>query len=363
MKFKQQLLSWYEKNEKWADISFFLGGFLFDIITLSEIDDVFSLGQQFVYLLLTGGIIYYEFLIKNTIRILPGWLENYWDYRRPLFHFLLGSLLSIYSLFFLMSSSLFSSLLFVLILLIIMVANELKTVQEKDLNIKVGLHALCSFCFLSIVFPIILGFVGYLPFALALSTVGILLYLLTRYLRKRKPDLKTLNREFLIPGYGVLAMVLVCYFLGWMPPVPVSVKTMGIYHKIEKKEGVYHLYHEKSFWKFWQNGDQDFKAIPGDKVYFFLSIYSPARFQDSVYLVWSYKDPKRGWSKSDRLPMTITGGRKMGYRGYAVKENYTPGDWRVSIQTTDSREIGRLYFTISPDEPQGGERNFKLELK
>ena len=41
--------------------------------------------------------------------------------------------------------------------------------------------------------------------------------------------------------------------------------------------------------------------------------------------------------------------REHGYRGYTVKSNYQPGDYRVQIETTDGREIGRIGLTVEDD--------------
>jgi hypothetical protein len=363
VKLKEKLINWYEKNERKADLGFFMGGFLFDIITLSDIDDTLGLLQQLLYLMITAFILHYEFLVKYRFKILSQKMEAYWVYRRPVFHFFLGSLLSVYSLFFLKSSSIFSTFIFVILLLVIMVANEFKSVQEREVNTKVSLHVLCLFCFLSIVYPIILGFVGLFPFFLSVTTVAVIMIGIAHHLKKKKPDLKTLNGQFLIPGFSVLGLVVLCYLMGWMPPVPVSIKSMGVYHRIEKEGSKYALYHQKPKWKFWQTGDQDFIAVPGDKVYFFARIYSPAKFNDSVFLHWYFKDSKRGWQSTDRLPLTIVGGRKEGFRGFTVKQNYKAGDWRVSVETTDSREIGRLYFNIATFDIPPQDRQFQKELQ
>ncbi|UXR64808.1 DUF2914 domain-containing protein [Bdellovibrio bacteriovorus] len=107
------------------------------------------------------------------------------------------------------------------------------------------------------------------------------------------------------------------------------------------------LSYETPSWQFWQRGDQNFQAEPDDKIYFFAQIFSPARFSDSVILHWYYKDPVRGWQTTDKIPMTIAGGREGGYRGFASKQNYSEGRWRISVETTDGREIGRIYFDVT----------------
>lgn len=350
---KQGLLKFYEDNESKVDIAFFLGGFLFDIFTLSDIDDPFSILQQVVYLLILGSILYFDFLGLHGFFKVPTRLEKIWSYRQLVLHFLLGSLLSVYSLFFLKSASLWSSLIFILLLLGLMIANEMKRVQKSDIDIKIGLYVICVFSFFSMTIPVLLGFVGIFPFLLSVALTALALYGVFKLLHHRIQDQKLLQRRLLAPGAGVLVLFVLFYLAGWIPPVPLSIQNMGIYHLIEKSEGQYIASHENPPWKFWNKGDQDFQAAPQDKIYFFAQIFSPARFSDSVILHWYFKDPRQGWQTTDRIPMAIAGGRKGGYRGFASKQNFSEGDWRISVETTDGREIGRIYFTVTklPEAP------------
>lgn len=355
---KERLLEYYEKNETKIDIGFFLGGFLFDVVTLSDIDDPLSIVQQVVYLLIIGSILYYDFLNIHGFANISARVEKYWDYRQIAVHFLLGSLLSVYSLFFLKSASIFSSIVFVLLIMAIMVANELKSVQKSAVDLKVGLYVICLFAFFSMTVPVILGFVGLVPFLLSMGLTALILYGVYRLLQKRVQNTRLLLRTLSLPGGSVLAIFLALYLIGWIPPVPLSVQNMGVYHMIEKVDGSYIVSHERPWWKFWQTGDQDFKAEPGDKIYFFAEIFSPARFSDSVTLHWYYKDPRQGWLSTDRIPMRISGGRANGFRGFAIKQNYAEGESRVSVETTDSREIGRIYFDVTRSPTASSERVF-----
>lgn len=346
-----------------TDIAVFLAGFAFDFFTLSEIDDLFSITQQIVYLAFIGVILYFEFLESMGLSAVHEKLKRLWQYRRFAVHFLLGSLLSLYSLFFLKSSSLFSTGIFTLILVGLLIANELKRVQKSDVDLKVGLYIVCLFSFYSILIPILLGFVGQIPFWLShlatSATIAFIFWLLTR----RILDRKFMLRKLVAPGVGTLAVFMAFYLFGWIPPVPLSIEELGVYHGVEKSGNQYILYHERPYWKFWQNGDEDFVAEPGDKIFVFTRIFSPARFSDSVFVHWMYKDPKLGWQSTDRIPMRITGGRKGGYRGFAVKQNYAPGEWRVSIETTDGREIGRMYFTVTKTVMANPAREFVKDVR
>lgn len=359
-KIKSQLLEYYEKNETKADIAFFLGGVLLDIFTLSDIDDPISILQQVLYLASVGSILYFDFLGHCGVWAVPPRLEKIWNYRQLIVHFLMGSLLSMYSLFFLKSSSFFSSIFFVLFLVALMVANEMKAVQKSEVNLKVGLYVICLFSFFSMMYPVLLGFVGWLPFILSAATTAVVLFGVFKLIERKITDRKMIVRALVAPGLSVISLFVVFYLLGWIPPVPLSVQSMGVYHRVEKRLDKYELYFEKPWWKFWQTGDQDFLAEPEDKIFFFARIFSPARFDDSVILHWMFYDLKRGWQTTDKIAMRVTGGRKGGYRGFTTKQNFLEGDWRISVETTDGREIGRYYFSVTKAPQTNPERAFSV---
>ncbi len=74
---------------------------------------------------------------------------------------------------------------------------------------------------------------------------------------------------------------------------------------------------------------------------------------------WYLKDGARGWTLQDSIPIKIVGGREQGFRGYGFKSRYQAGEWKVQVETTDAREIGRVYFSleIGPEAP----RSFTIE--
>jgi hypothetical protein len=148
----------------------------------------------------------------------------------------------------------------------------------------------------------------------------------------------------------VSGLFLAFYLAGLIPPVPIAAKTLGIYHRVEHVGDRFIVSYEPSFWRFWRHDDEAFGAEPGDIVHVFFAIYSPTRFDDTVFVRWSLKDPAQGWQDSDRIPIHITGGRREGFRGFATKQNFSDGDWRVLVETRDGREISRLHFTVTRRE-------------
>jgi hypothetical protein len=360
MSLKNSLLQFYHRHEMKFHISFFMLGFVFDYFAAEEIDHLFVILQQAFYLFIIAWILTAEHLVQSG-RWQIQKLERLWQYRGLVLHFFLGTLLNLYSFFFLKSASLFNSVVFVILLILLIVGNEMPRVRQSGVNIRWALWALCLFSYFTILFPLILGFVGWFPFLLSATATILVLYLHLRWMMSRQPEFRTLAREFLQPGILVVAVFIGLYFLRLIPPVPLALKNMGIYHGLEKKEGHYILSHERSWWKFWQKGDQDFYARPGDVIYFFTQVFSPAHFSDEVSIRWLYQDPKRGWMSSDAVRMQINGGRKDGFRGFSLKKNYQPGSWRIQVETTDGREIGRMYFDVIPDLTSG-ERQWTQEI-
>lgn len=348
---KKHILEFQERHETSLEVLFFIGGFAFDAIMVSEIDDPFALIQQAVYLFVIAMLIHFEILYRLHKWRPPSWLNKPWHFRNLLLHFFLGTLLNIYSLFYIKSASFLNSLIFLALMACMILANELPMVKKSKVGFKVGLFSICLFSYLSILFPLALGYVGWIPFGLSLASTLALFYLQFRLLQKKLADRRLLMKATLFPEISIMVVFVFFYFMGWIPPVPLSVKQQGVYHNIEKKDGEYLLSAQPHlWWKFWQSSDQDFQAQPGDKIYYYGQIYSPARFSDQIYVQWSFQDAHGNWRLADRIPLKIVGGRKEGFRGYAVKSNYQPGSWRIQVETSLGQEISRLYFDVSAAE-------------
>ena len=229
--------------------------------------------------------------------------------------------------------------------------NEFKRFGKSQTQVHMAFLSLCLVSYLVSLAPIIIGFIGDIPFVAAIVGFSILAVLYYRIMKRKIGEHPRLLRSHITAPFATIGIVFTAlYFAHAIPPVPLSVSYMGIYHQVRKESGEYQLTYTRSRWKFWQHGDQTFRSRPGDSVFCFVRVFSPTRFKDLLQVRWLYYDERRGWLPSDAIPMPILGGREEGYRGVTKKSNYTPGEWRVQIETRDNREIGRIHFTVEPDE-------------
>lgn len=361
---KEKYERFNESYKAYYPAAFFILGFIFDVLTLDRIDNWFSILQQAVYLLITSRLLYLRQLeIAGLFQPGPK-IAKIWRYQNEALHFVLGSLLSTFTLFYFVSSSLSSSLVFMLIMGLVLVINELPRFQEARLQTKIAIYALCLFSYLSYLIPIIVGFIGLVPLLITLVLCAMVFWTSTQQLIKKGIIKDQAFKDQLYPSSGVLVVLLLLYFLKLLPPIPLAVQYAGVYHNIEKQNGQFLLTYERPFWKFWQNGAQSFMAQEGDRVYVFARIFSPAYFADEVVFHWLQKINGE-WRTSDKVPVKVSGGRDQGFRAYSSKSNYQEGEWVVKIETSDGREIGRISFDIqtSNNKLPVQERPFKQDIQ
>jgi len=362
----ERLRLYYARNEQRIAVLSFICGFLFDILMVDRADSWHAIAQQLFYLAVILAALTQMFLEEGQPQaesagqfFLKRW---YYQYRIALVHFFLGTLLNVYTIFFFKSSSLLVSFGFLAFLVFLLWANESEHFKSRGLTFKFVLLALCAMCFAANVVPIAVGSIGTTVFLVSMVAGCLPVIAVAWWIRKRRPEhFASARRQMLVPLGGVLIGFLVFYYFRLIPPVPLSIPFIGVYHAVERSGDSYRLSHERPIWRIWQHGDQEFAAQPGDKVYVFFRIFSPTRFSDQVQVRWYWKDDARGWTLQDTIPIKIVGGRAEGFRGYGFKSNYQPGEWKVQVETTDSREIGRVYFSLEtrPEWP----RNFEIDLE
>ena len=313
-------------------------------------DEKWGLIQQAIYLALILALLVVEIRELKGPLTVPRWFAKVWHYREEVQHFFLGTLLNMFTIFYFKSSSFVGAFLFFIVISGCLVANEASAVRKYGLSLRTALFAICFSSYLFCLVPILWGAIGVMQFATSLVLSPLVFAAVLWAVIKVLGERERIVRQVALPYGGVIALFLFLYIFRLIPPVPLSLTHIGIYHQVDRAAGGYKVSYEKPFWRFWETGDQTFKYRPGDRIYCFFSVFSPGGFRDSVKIRWLHKDDKRGWQYADAVPVNISGGREEGYRGFAYKANYQPGPWQIRIETRDEREIGRIDVTVLPDD-------------
>ena len=339
----------------------FVGGFIFDYITIQRIDALIDLFFQILYLGVITGFLIYQYRELRVGWKPSGLLARWWHYNVEALHFCYGGLLSSYVVLYFKSSTGARPLVFFFFLVALMFFNEMPQVRRAGHRLRLGLYAFCMLSFMNFFIPILIGRMGGWVFALSLLVSAGAVWRVADWLAAHDENRARSRQRLFAPALFVLALIGVLYVLKLIPPVPLSVQFHGVYHDVRRERGRYLLEYEKPpFLAFWRRDDRPFRARPGDHLCYFARIFAPARFRHQVILHWEIQDPvRKTWMTSDRIPLNIVGGRAKGFRGVAIKSNFAPGRWRVTAETEDGRPISVLTFWVEAD-PTIGARRWKV---
>ncbi len=348
----------YLRYEKYAPVVSFVAGFSWDNATLSRIDRLSDNIILLVYILLLGFLIVMDNLVGRNIIQRPFW-HRYKEWYPLAIQFLFGGLFSAYVIFYSQSASFGETALFLIFLAMLMLVNEFLRKWFSSVYFEIVLYFLAWFSFLTFFLPVIIKTMndwvflagGVLSLAIIVGMIFLLYYASALKSREQR------QRLLLVVGitFGIMNLF---YWMNWIPPVPLSLKHGGIYHRVERTEGKYRLMFEKPRWyQFLKNYDETFHYMPGDTVFCFTAVFAPSALHTQIYHHWQKYDADAGaWVSVERLSYPITGGRDSGYRGYTFKRNMTAGDWRVEVRTANERLLSAIKFTVVPVE----QKNYQL---
>ena len=336
---------------------------MFDTIAVGRVDSWHMVAQQVVYLAIVTAVLTQMFFVPEgpPPEELRGIRRFYYRYRLAISSFFLGTLLNVYTVFFFKSSSLLVSFSFMLVMIGLLFLNEFGPLRRLGVAFKFALLGLCGLSFCATVVPVVFGQVGTGIFLVSMAAGAVPMLALGAGIRRWSPERYPAVRQQMLVPFGLMLIVFLgAYLLRVIPPVPLSVPFIGVYHSVERTKDGYRLGHERPAWAFWRNGDQQFRAQPGDRIYVFFRVFSPANFADEVQMRW-FRREAQGWTPQDTVVIKIVGGRAEGFRGYGLKSKYQPGAWKVQIETTDEREIGRVYFDV--ETAPASARSFRVDTQ
>ncbi|GAB5519140.1 MAG: DUF2914 domain-containing protein [Rhodothermales bacterium] len=347
---------WYQRHRLLAPAVFFFGGVIWDALTLTRIDAVVDNVLLGIYLVLLGILGTVAVLVRHGAVTHAG-LLRFRDWYAPAIQFLLGALFSVYVVFYGQSASFSETSIFLVVLVALLIGNEF--IGERAVNLYVWLTlyfvVCCSFFIFAI--PVFFKVMSYGTFIagtlLAASIVAGLVWLF-RQRNCFRSDREAVWALVLVAAlFGLMHLL---YLQNWMPPVPLALRSGGIYHHVssfeEDGQKVYRVQYAKPPWyQPWQRTDATFRYTPADTAFAYTSIFAPTGLSTGIVHVWSqYDATAKIWRDTDTIAYRspLVGQRTEGYRGYTFKRQVRPGRWKVEVRTDDGRVLGRMRFEALP---------------
>lgn len=349
-KYKESKFHKYvREHKKYAPITFFITGFIWDSLTLGRIDRLYDVVVLTSHItLLTISIFFFVRYDLNNHK--SKFIDEYGLYLPLAIQFFLGGLSSAYVIYFSRSVSLSKTAAFFVLLMLLFIANEFLRKRISNKYLLFGFYLFVNFIFLTCFIPILLKQMNTFTFVLAgvlsLSTTLALLFSVFKANKNLKAELSKVKMIFLL--VAVYAFINICYFLKLIPPVPLALDKGIVAYNITVRNNKYEVTYEVDEWYyFWRDHKVTFYKREGKPIYIFTSIFAPTQITQKVYHRWKrYNSTIEDWEITDNIGYEILGGRDNGYRGYTYKNNVTEGDWKVEVVNEDDLVLGVVDFTI-----------------
>ena len=362
-----------KKHHLAFEVAFFFAGFLFDAILLHRIDSIPLLIHQGTYIVLLTGLLAIDHRLHVNGKEPKGFLGKVLSFRHWVIHFFLGTLLNAFMIFYFKASSGIFSFLFIVALAVVLVINELPRFRALGPVLRVGLLSFSISSYLAYLLPVVFGSLHSWQYFLAVGVASLMTVGLWKAFQRFTKDPTWTFRRAAAPGLAVQALLVVLYLLHVVPPVPLSLKYIGVFHEVAKvTEGAHAGEYKLSFvdapsalphFHLFDFAGDDFFARPDDKAWAFILLFAPSGFSDQVGFAWEYDDPKKGWMDVGTPYYTkLGGGREHGFRTFGNRTVARAGKYRVRVLTSDGREIGRKTFQVVADastEPRTYEELYK----
>jgi hypothetical protein len=259
--------------------------------------------------------------------------------------FSFGGLASASFIFYFFSGSFFVSWPFILLIAILMVANEVFREYYLRASVQIAVYYFLLFSIFAVVLPYLLQELA--PWVFIASGIASLIFifgyiaLLSRVIKKTGFGI----RHFVKQIAGIFVVINIFYFLNIIPPIPLSLRDSVVGHGIERTGGNYTILIEgESFWEKILS-KWTVRKMPGGEVVVYVAIFAPGKLETDIVHDWQHKENGK-WVSKDRFSYNIIGGRLDGYRGYSKKTSVPAGEWRVDVETARGQVLGRVRVDV-----------------
>ena len=341
----------------WMTVSFIFG-FVIDNLTLNRVDewfDNFVLASYVVLAFISIVLLYASVAEKLPEKITPLGRK----YLPLLVQFSFGGLLSGMLIFYGRSGAWLQSWPFLLIILLAIYGNETIKDRSSRLIYNLAIFFVGLMAYMVLLIPVLTGHMGAWIFIGSGLLALFIMYFCIQFLYRIIPRFMDMQMRAIVLTVGGIYMTFnFLYFTNIIPPIPLSLKELGVYHSVVRFEnGTYQLkWVENDWWQPFRQSDKIFYPKLATDVYCFASVFAPTKLNTDIFHRWEYKNNDGDWVEHAYIQYKINGGSSNGYRGYSQVSNYQAGKWRCSVETERGQVLGREVFEIanigaSPDKP------------
>ncbi len=339
-----QLKAFVERNQHTLSISSFVVGFAIDSVVLKRIDLLVSNVLLLSYL----SIVIVVMLFLHYAAARPPQheaLRRVYLWIPFVAQFAFGGMFSGFLIFYSQSGSVIASWPFLLIILGLIIGNEFLRTYQSRLTYQSLLLFFCLFSFSIYALPIYLGrmgdrifeYSGLLALLASLSFMALLWFIDARRVRASLGSI-------VIGTLGVYGLITALYFSNVLPPIPLALKDIGIYHAVERTGTSYSVLVEHAPWYARLTG-LTVTITPGKPLFAFSSVFAPTRLSAQIVHRWQRLEGGE-WVTVATIPFGISGGRDGGYRGWSEVVPQVSGEWRVRVETVRGQLIGQETFML-----------------
>ena len=349
----QKKKSFVHIRRHWLTIAFLLG-FVVDNFTLNRVDQLFDNFLLAMYVILAMASL--ATLYASSAGKIEGTFGNLSKKYSPmLVQYAFGGLLSGMLIFYGRSGSWTDSWPYLAIILLAIYGNETLRDRASRLIYNLAILFIGLLSYVVLVVPVFTGWMGPWVFVGSGLLALFIMYWFVKLLQAIVPRFIALHQKTIVFMIGSIFVGLnFLYFANIIPPIPLSLKDVGVYHSVVRFEnGNYQLKFEEGKWyEPFKNSDETFHAKGGDNIFCFAKVFAPTKIQTDIYHKWEYYDEaKKEWIEHLRLKYAISGGRDSGFRGYTFIQNYTDGKWRCTVETQRGQVLGKETFIVDSQEP------------
>ncbi len=345
MTLSNKLIAWAARNERKLGAALFGFGFLTDVLTYALLPVGLATLAFTAFLVLAGAAML-------GAHITAAWHEAEHPRKRaisvlfPLVAlYALGNLFSGFVIFYAKNSVIGVSWPFIVILILLYAGSEYFRMYKHYLVFQTTLFFFALYAYAIFALPLVTGTIGPWTFAGSTLAAGLVfsLYLLILWAANQRRFQENARNTIAASGV-VITVVVVSYFSGLIPPIPLALKDTGVYHSLVRTADGYRVTGETA--KPWFDVTPTrVHTVPGETLYAYSAVAAPGNLTGTIVHRWEHHNDG-AWMTESKISFPISGGREGGYRGYSAKESLAPGRWRVSVETPGGQVVGRLHFTI-----------------